>query len=629
MLTSIRKRANSWVVKILFAALIVAFAVWGIGDVFRSQQVSAPIVKIGKDYAYTKLDFEREMRLALQRVSQMQGMQVTPALFAQFGGAQRLVDQAEMKGLLQVYGHELGFQVPLTTAAQYVETDPEFAGATGRFDRQRFEYMLRQLGQSEEQYVADIQGQMRSSYLLTALAGPMAAPEILTKNVYAYTEEQRVAETVLVPNASITDVATPDDATLTKWHTEQSARYQAPEFRAGLLVQMAPADFIQDVAVSDEEIQGEYQNRMAEFSTPETRSVEQVVVQDPAIAEKIITAVKGGTAFGQAVRDATQGDPVSLGTVTKDKLPADIADAVFALSAGSVSDQLKSPFGIHVAYVATVNPATSKPLAEVEGELRNSLALGRAADAMESVRVQLEDDLAGGASLADAAAKLGLKQQKFEAIDAAGQDRAGTNLGIPQDAVNLIFDTQSGEPGYVTALNDGSYAVAQVDAVIEPALKPLAEVRDQAIKDWTEAQQEERAKARAQELADKVKGGADLKTEAEALGLAVKASQPFHRGEGDPENGVPPAIANTLFTLKANEVAVGQVNDGAVVARLTEIKAVDPAAAPDATKELSEKVKQTLANDLRQAFNEALKAELPVTRDDEIWQSSIELSAQQ
>lgn len=628
MLSSIRKRANSWVVKILFAALIVAFAVWGIGDVFRSQQVSPPIVEIGDGYAYTQMDFDREMRLALQRVSQMQGMQVTPALFAQFGGAQRLVDQAEMKGLLQVYGHELGFQVPLATAAQYVETDPEFAGATGRFDRQRFEYLLRQLGQSEEQYVADVQGQMRSSYLLAALAGPMTAPEILTKNVYAYTEEMRSAETVLVANASITDVAAPDEATLTKWHSDHAVRYQAPEFRAGLLVQMTPADFIADVAVSDEEIEGEYQNRLAEFSTPETRSVEQVVVQDPAVADKIITAVKGGTAFGQAVRDATQGDPVSLGTVTKDKLPADIADAVFALGAGSVSAPLKSPFGIHVAFVSTVNPATTKALSDVEGEIRNSLALGRAAEAMESVRVQLEDELAGGASLADTAEKLGLKQQKFEAIDSAGQDRSGNNLGIPQDAVNLIFETQTGEPGYVTALSDGTYAVAQVDSVTEPALKPLAEVRDQAVKDWTEAQQEERAKARAQELADKVKGGADLKTEAEALGLAVKASQPFHRGEGDPDNGVPPSIANTLFTLKVGEVAVGQVNDGAVVARVTEIKPADPAT-EEVSKDLGEKVKQTLANDLRQVFTDALRSAIPVTRDDSIWQRSIELSAQQ
>jgi peptidyl-prolyl cis-trans isomerase D len=629
MLTSIRKQARSWVVKALFAVLIAAFAVWGIGDVFRSQQIAAPIIEIGDDYAYSQADFDRELRLALQRLSQIQGMQVTPALFAQFGGAQRLVDQAESKGLLQVYSRELGFEIPMATAVQYIETDPEFAGATGQFDRPRFEYMLRQLGQSEEQYVANIRAQMRASYLLSALTGAVAAPDALTRNVYTYTEEQRVAETVLIPNASITDVAAPDDATLKAWHEAKAARYQAPEFRAGLLVQMMPADFIQDVAVSDEEIASEYQARMAEFSTPETRAVEQVVVQEQEVADKIVAAVKGGTAFAQAVRDATQGEPVSLGTVTKEKLPTDIADAVFALPASSVSDPLKSPFGLHVVYVSAVTPATTKSLEEVKGELRNGLALGRAADAMESVRVQLEDELAGGVPLAEAAQKLGLKSEKFAAIDSAGQDRTGANLGISQDAVGLIFETQTGEPGYVTALNDGSYAVAQIDEVTAPALKPLDEVRAQAIADWTADQQSQRAKALAQEIADKVKGGATLASEASARNLTLKTSQPFHRGEGDPENGVSPGIADALFGLKIGEVTIGDDSEGSVVARLTTINPADPAAAADAVKQLSERVTQTLANDLRQTFNTALKSELPLKRDDAIWQRAIEASTQQ
>lgn len=629
MLSSIRKQARSWVVKVLFVLLIAAFAVWGIGDVFRSQQVASPIIEIGDSYAYSQADFDRELRLSLQRLSQIQGMQVTPALFAQFGGAQRLVDQAESKGLLQVYSGEIGFEIPMATALQYIETDPEFAGATGQFDRPRFEYMLRQLGQSEEQYVATIRAQMRAGYLLSALTGAVTAPDALSRNVYAYSEEQRVAETVLVPNASITDVAAPDDATLKAWHEAQAARYQAPEFRAGLLVQMMPSDFIEDVAVSDEEIADEYQARMAEFSTPESRAVEQVVVQDQAVGEKIVAAVKAGTAFAQAVRDATQGEPVSLGTITKEKLPTDIADAVFALPAGSVSDPLKSPFGLHVVYVSAVTPATTKSLDEVKGELRNGLALGRAADAMESVRVQLEDELAGGVPLAEAAEKLGLKSEKFAAIDSAGQDRLGANLGISQDAVGLIFQTQTGEPGYVTALNDGSYAVAQVDEVIAPALKPLEEVRDQAIADWTADQQSQRAKAVAQEIADKVKAGGDLAAEAAARSLTLKTSKPFHRGEGDAENGVTPAIATALFGLKIGEVTVGEESDGSAVARLTAINTADPATAADAVKQLSEKVTQTLANDLRQTFNAALKSELPLKRNDVIWQRAIEASSQQ
>jgi peptidyl-prolyl cis-trans isomerase D len=626
MLTALRSQARSWIAKLLFGLLIVAFAVWGIGDIFNKPQVSQPIIRIGDDFAYSASDFDREMRLALQRLAQIQGVPVSPELFAQFGGAQGLVDQAESKGLLQVYGRRLGFEVPLRAAVQYVESDPQFLNATNRFDRARFEYFLRQMGQGEEQYVASQQALLRASYLMSAVSGPAVAPAPLVRNVHAYDAEKRQAETVLVPIAAITDVAAPDDATLAAWHGEQAARYQSPEYRAGLVVQMAPSDFTQDVAIPDAEIEAEYQARIAEYSTPETRNVEQVVVQDPAVAEKIITAVKGGTAFAQAVRDAVQSDPVPLGQVTKERLPADIADAVFALPAGSVSEALKSPFGLHVVFVSAVTPAATKPLADVRGEIRNALAIGRAADAMESVRVQLEDELAAGVSLAEAAEKLGLPATKFAAIDAAGQDRDGANLGLSADAVALIFETEIGEPGYVKALNDGSYAVAQIDEIIPPALRPLAEVRDKVLADWTLAQQRNRAKAIADEIAQKVKDGADLKTEAEARGFELKSTKLFQRDEGDASNGVTAPIARALFQLKQGEVTVGDNADGAVVARLAAIETADTAAGADADalKQAADRETQALASDIRQSFIAALRAELPVERNDAIWQRAVQ-----
>ena len=218
MLSSIRKHSRSWVVKALFALLIAAFAGWGIGaDMFSGARTAQPILKIGKNFEYTAVDFDRELKLSLQRLSQIQGVQVTPEMFAAFGGAQRLVDQAESKGLLQAYGEELGIDVPQQAAIQVIEADPDFANQTGQFDRQRFEYVLRQLGQSEAQYVETIRGQLRANQILVALMGGVQAPEPLVRAVYLYTQEQRSAELVVIPTASITDAGTPDDAALKKF----------------------------------------------------------------------------------------------------------------------------------------------------------------------------------------------------------------------------------------------------------------------------------------------------------------------------------------------------------------------------------------------------------------------------
>ena len=41
MLNSLRRHATGWVAKVLFGILVVSFAIWGIGDIFRAPQAAA------------------------------------------------------------------------------------------------------------------------------------------------------------------------------------------------------------------------------------------------------------------------------------------------------------------------------------------------------------------------------------------------------------------------------------------------------------------------------------------------------------------------------------------------------------------------------------------------------------
>jgi peptidyl-prolyl cis-trans isomerase D len=236
----------------------------------------------------------------------------------------------------------------------------------------------------------------------------------------------------------------------------------------------------------------------------------------------------------------------------------------------------------------------------------------------------LQDELAGGATLEDAAKKLQLHMQKIDAVDATGKDANGADLALSPDAVNLIFATEQGDPSDISALNDGSYAVAQVTGITPPAVKPLDQVKDQVTQDWIAAKQSELATAKANALMEKLKGGGDLNAEATAMGLILKVSKPFYRGEGDPDNGVNPALAQALFKLKTGELTLGQSAEGPVVARLTGITPASPETHADDLKQLSERVAQSLASDVQQQFYDSLKAEIPVERDDAQWQSLID-----
>jgi peptidyl-prolyl cis-trans isomerase D len=321
------------------------------------------------------------------------------------------------------------------------------------------------------------------------------------------------------------------------------------------------------------------------------------------------------------VKQVTGGDPVVLGKLQKEGLPQEIAEPVFAVAAGGVSEPLKSPFGIHIVHVISSEPGSTKTLDEVKDQLKHNIALAKAAEGLDSIIKQLEDTLAGGATLEEAGAKLKMKVTKVAAVDASGKDDKGADTGLKPDVVQLIFSTDSGNQSSVTPFNDGSYAVAQTTGTTPPADKPMDQVKEQLTADWMADKQHEAAEAKAKEIAEKLKtpGTGDLQAEATALGLTVKQSAAFTRGKGDPENGIDTGLAASLFGVKLGETAIGNGKDGPVVAKVTAITPPDPKAHPDDVATLTQGITNQIRNDLAAQFSEALRQEIkPQVNEDVI-----------
>jgi peptidyl-prolyl cis-trans isomerase D len=264
-----------------------------------------------------------------------------------------------------------------------------------------------------------------------------------------------------------------------------------------------------------------------------------------------------------------------------------------------------------------------KSLDEVKDQVKRGIALGRATEALDSIIKQLDDTLAGGASLDEAGTKLKLKVTKVEALDESGKDPAGAESGLPPEVMRLIFSTDAGNQSAVTPLADGSYVVVQTTATTPPSEKPFDLVKEQLTTDWTADAQHKAAEAKAKEIAEKAKTG-DLNAEATALGLTVTKSAAFTRDKGDPANGIDPGFAASLFGVKQGETAVGDSQDGAVVAKVTAVTPPDPAAHPDDVASLTQAVTNQIRGDLGAQFSEALRKEIKPEINEDVINSLIQ-----
>ena len=88
MLQAIRSRAGSYVVKGLFALLILTFGIWGIGDIFRNRGNDTVIATVG-DHSILAEELQTALRRALEQLSARFGSTIDLQQAKQLG----LVDQ--------------------------------------------------------------------------------------------------------------------------------------------------------------------------------------------------------------------------------------------------------------------------------------------------------------------------------------------------------------------------------------------------------------------------------------------------------------------------------------------------------------------------------------------------------
>src|SRR5690606_4087552 len=266
--------------------------------------------------------------------------------------------------------------------------------------------------------------------------------------------------------------------------------YAAPEYRKISYIKLEPEDIADPAAIAEDEVRASYERTKARFTTPERRTIEQVVFADEDAAQAALARIRAGTPFEEVV--AAEGKTMAdalLGTFEKERVAdAAIADAAFALGEGEVSDVVTGAFGPILLRVTAVTPQEVKPFEEVESTVRQELALDEATRLLLEVHDAYEDARAAGDSMAEAAAKQRLEVVTVEAVDRGGRTPEGTILtDLPQSNA-LLAEAFESEPGMENpAINIGSigYLFYEVDGVTPARERTLDEVRDRVAADWT------------------------------------------------------------------------------------------------------------------------------------------------
>jgi len=624
MLQAIRSRVGSWIVKILFAFLILSFAVWGIGDIFRDQPQGRTVAEV----ADTEISIEaldRAFRGELSRLQQVLG----PQLDAQTAISMGVLDQA-LRGLVvdalyAAYSQEIGLSAPNDLVAEQVRRQPVFEDpVTGQFDRERFLAILGRSGLSEAGYIDLLRRDLARQWIAGSFQRAAEAPDVLAEALFRHRRETRQAAVVRFAAADRGPVAQPTPQDLAAFHEANPDRFTAPEYRTMTVVSLTAEEMAAEIAIDENRLRDEYESRRGFFDSPERRAFRQVVVQDRETAEAIAEAARGGTDLAAAVdRVGASAEVIPLDLGPRDSLPFDeMAQAGFALEPDGVSAPVETPFGWHVMAVTEIVEGGTQSFEQVRERIEQDLKQERALDAVFEMANQLEDALAGGASLEEAADSLGLPVTTTPPMARDGSvrgDAPAPDLPARDLVLSTAFAEDPGVPSRLTETDRGDFFILRVDQVIEPQVRPLDEVRDAVAEAWRAERRQERAAELAAQAVERLALGADPADVAADLG-GTASTPPALRRDGSPAGeasadpvDLPPAGVTALFEMARSEARAIDTPDGHIAMRLETITTPEPSAEAEAYEQVAAGVSGSLGQDLEQQFVEALRARYGVT----------------
>ncbi len=564
------------------------------------------------DRPITMQDYGRALQQEMRALGAQMNQPISMDQAQTFGIDAQVRSRLVAQAALANEAERMGLSVGDARVAREITGIDSFFGPAGSFDRETYRMVLQQNNLSEPEFETGLREEIARSLLTGAVGGGFAAPAPMVDRLHAYIAERRSFTLLRLSADSLTaPLPEPSAEALQAWYQDHPADFTAPEIKHITYAALLPEQVAPTLPADDAALRALYDERRADYVQPERRLVERLVFPSAEAAAEARRQLDTGATFESLV--AARGldlDDIDMGDVSRDELGR-AAEAVFALTEPGIAGPVETDLGPALFRINGVIAAQETSFDEARADLLAEFQQDAARRAIAQRRTGIDDLLAAGASLEELATESGMTVATLDF--GPGIDSALSGYPAFRDAAEALTTDDFPE---TIELADGGLVVLRLDQVVPPALKPFDAVKD-AVAAAVRADMLQKAlAARAAEIAEAVKGGADP-----ASFGAVESLGPMAR-DGFVEN-VPQDLVADAFAMAegAARPIEGRVDDGTPFAAVLRLDAVLPAPTEDEAAlalkaSLSAQIEQALSQDALTLFSNALMQEAGITLDD-------------
>jgi len=487
MLEGMRAASQNWIGRGLMALvmgfIILTFAIWGIGDVFRGFS-SQRLVKVGSGEVTVEA-FRAAYQSELRRLQQRLRRAVTNEEARRAGFDQQVLDRLITDVALDQRTRSLGLAVSDEETQRILKAEPAFQSPGGGFDAERFKMIIRDLGFTERSFLQDQKNTTLRKEIVEAVTTGVTPPNLMVEAFHRFRTETRAIDAVLLPPSILGALPAPSEEEVKKFFTQRESAFRAREYRKLTVLAAIPAALAKPADVTEAELKKFYDEVKGQrYGTAERRDVAQIVFKTESEAKDALARLKGGLSFDALIAERKLSPKdVELGFVAQtDFGDANVGASAFAIPAPGYAEISATPFGYVITQVRKIQPAVySKSFEQVEGELRKEFAQRKvSAESIRKLHDAIEDQRAAGKTLKEAAAAVGLATRELDSVDDMGHDKSGAAVAdLPggPDLVKAAFASDKGVDNEAVATKDGGYVWFEVTDIEQARQRSFEEVK--------------------------------------------------------------------------------------------------------------------------------------------------------
>lgn len=536
MISKLAKAQESWIFKVIFAAVAVSFiSLFGVTGYISSATQNQTVVDVNGQKTPQSV-FSYRLNKELSAIKNIAGDDFDLTDDMRNTLAESVLKQIVDDSVIDQTMLKNDIYFPKGFVQQVLFGMPEFQNPqNGQFNPELFNRYLSTSGMSEEEYVSMIKRLMARKLLITDLIAPFNVPNILSEAIHRMDNQRKTFKYVLVSPSDVVIERSITDDEVQQYFTDFSEQFIIPETRDVEILFVPNSVILNKYAASDEMIREYFDLHKKELDQPQKREVLQMVFLNKETAENALNKLNEGGIFEDIAKElnAENASEPTLGLVAYDELAEGLADEAFGA-------ELNTPKLVQVAdswQVIKVNniiEAKEAQFDEVKEEIKTHLNDENMYDAIREARAEIDDAINEGKTLADVANGFGvslpliLDVKEAELINNIPEELS--MLAKSLDINEMIYSYGLNEISSTEEFDDG-IVVIEVKNIKDAHMPEIDTVKDEIIALWTVQEKNAIAKEIAENIVVDIEDGSDIVDAAKARNLEVFRSEPINRNE--------------------------------------------------------------------------------------------------